>query len=178
LTNATISGSSTFSGVALIGSTYSVATNAGVQFLDSNGDPKLAIVDGRIAFSDNWPVIADATDAFSPRYSVAVSNTAPSAGAILNRGTADYRYGIPTTFSKTGLVQAASAATDPVTLTYREYLSTDLAAPANDPPMELTLSNVKANVFRVSATATFGDYVNKRFPTQTYDADRFPGLIQ
>jgi hypothetical protein len=75
-------------------------------------------------------------------------------------------------------VQAASAATDPVTLTYREYLSTDLAAPANDPPMELTLSNVKANVFRVSATATFGDYVNKRFPTQTYDADRFPGLIQ
>jgi len=75
-------------------------------------------------------------------------------------------------------VQAASAATDPVTLTYREYLSTDLTAPANDPPMELTLANVKANVFRVSATATFGDYVNKRFPTQTYDADRFPGLIQ
>lgn len=75
-------------------------------------------------------------------------------------------------------VQAASAATDPVTLTYREYLSTDLTAPANDPPMELTLSNVKANVFRVSATATFGDYVNKRFPTQTYDPDRFPGLVQ
>lgn len=75
-------------------------------------------------------------------------------------------------------VQAASAATDPVTLTYREYLSTDLTAPANDPPMELTLTNVKANVFRVSAVATFGDYVNKRFPTQTYDADRFTGLLQ
>lgn len=120
MTSATVSGTIG----AGIGSSMVVDTNAGVVIYDSGGSPLLGIVNGRGAFSDNWPVIVDATDNYSPRYSVAVSNTSPSAGAVLNRGTADYRYGVPTTFSKTGLVQAASAAVA------RNALGFDAATPS------------------------------------------------
>lgn len=74
-------------------------------------------------------------------------------------------------------IQLAMADTTPITITYREYLSTDLSGPQNDPPLVMTLTNIKADVFRVRATAGFGDLNNRRFPTTEYTGERFPGLV-
>ncbi len=74
-------------------------------------------------------------------------------------------------------IEQAMQTTDLITVIYREYLSTDLSGPQNDPPMELTISAITADVFRVRATAGFGDWVNRKFPKATYTADIFPGLI-
>lgn len=74
-------------------------------------------------------------------------------------------------------VQLAMADTSPISITYREYISTDLSGPQNDPPLTMTLSNIKADVFRVRATASFGDLNNRRFPTEEYTGERFPGLV-
>ena len=74
-------------------------------------------------------------------------------------------------------IQAAMESTASITMTYREYLSTDLLGPQNDPPMVMLLSNIKADAFRITATASFGDLNNKRFPNEEYTAERFPGLI-
>lgn len=74
-------------------------------------------------------------------------------------------------------MQLATQSNDPVKITYREYISTDLSGPQNDPPLEADLSNVKATVFLVTAQASFGNYRNKRFPNEEYTSERFPGLV-
>lgn len=74
-------------------------------------------------------------------------------------------------------VQMAMQSTDMITMTYREYLSTDLSGPQNDPPMTMVLSGISADVFKIRATATFGDLSNRRFPNEEYTAERFPGLV-
>lgn len=60
---------------------------------------------------------------------------------------------------------------------YRLYLSGDLSAPQNDPPLSFVLNDVEATVFYVRGRASFGDFSNYRFPTQVYDQERFVGLI-
>jgi len=74
-------------------------------------------------------------------------------------------------------VQLAIRSTEKITVTYREYLSTDLSGPQNNPPMVLTVFSIKADVFKVTAVAGFGDLNNKRFPGVEYTAERFPGLV-
>ncbi len=75
-------------------------------------------------------------------------------------------------------INAALATTDKVQVTYRPYLSTDLTAPQMKPPMTLTISNITADRYRLSARAQLGDYANKAFPGESYSATRFPGLVQ
>lgn len=72
---------------------------------------------------------------------------------------------------------AVSAGATPITCIYREYLSTDLSGPQNNPPLTLTISTVKADVFKVTATASFPDLNNRRFPVTEYDAETYPGLV-
>lgn len=74
-------------------------------------------------------------------------------------------------------VQLAMQSTSLITLTYRQYISSDLTGPQNDPPMQMVLSNIKADVFKVTATAGFGNLNNKRFPAREYTAEDFPGLV-
>lgn len=74
-------------------------------------------------------------------------------------------------------VESAMSGTELVRATYREYLSSDLSAPQNDPPIHMTIMSVSADVFRVRAVAGFPDLVNRRFPTTEYDSETFPGLI-
>jgi len=74
-------------------------------------------------------------------------------------------------------VELAVGATDVVEVTYREYLSTDLTAPQNDPPIHMSVTSVIATPRRVSMTAGFGNLANKQFPGEIYDAERFPGLV-
>lgn len=74
-------------------------------------------------------------------------------------------------------LEAAITTNTPITVIYRMFLSTDLTAPQNNPPMALTIINISADVFKITATATFGDLVNKKFPSQMYTIETFPGLV-
>lgn len=65
---------------------------------------------------------------------------------------------------------------DPVTLTVRAYASDDLTGPANDPPLQLEVINVKLDETRVSLQATFTDPVNESFPGKSYTREEYPGL--
>ena len=74
-------------------------------------------------------------------------------------------------------IEAAMTGTDPITVIYRAYLSSDLSGPENDPPLELTIHSIVADPFKVRAVAGFGSLANLRFPRQDYSAEVFPGLI-
>jgi hypothetical protein len=74
-------------------------------------------------------------------------------------------------------VEAALTTMDLVQATYREYISTDLTGPQNDPPIHMTIMSITADVFRVKAVAGFPDLINRRFPTTEYDSETFPGLL-
>ena len=73
-------------------------------------------------------------------------------------------------------IEAALSSTDLVTVIYREFISTDLSSPQNDPPLQLTITNIVADVFKVTATAGFPNLQNKRFPTTEYSPEVFVGL--
>lgn len=75
-------------------------------------------------------------------------------------------------------IEAALTTTDLVQATYREYISSDLTGPQNDPPIHMTVMSIQADVFRVRAVAGFPDLINRRFPTLEYDSETFPGLLQ
>ena len=64
-----------------------------------------------------------------------------------------------------------------ITVTYRAFLSSDLTAPQNNPPLTLTVMSISATVFRVRATCGFPNLANRRFPGLDYTAEVFPGLI-
>ncbi|MEG3639272.1 DUF1833 family protein [Magnetococcus sp. PR-3] len=67
---------------------------------------------------------------------------------------------------------------DPIEITYRPYLSTDLEGPQMDPPLTLTITEVEADMLQVRARARMMDIGNKAFPAATYSASRFPGLAR
>ena len=73
-------------------------------------------------------------------------------------------------------IEAAMTTADLVQCTYREYVSTDLTAPQNDPPLHMTILTIEADVFRVRCSAGFPSLSNYRFPRTEYDADTFPSL--
>lgn len=74
-------------------------------------------------------------------------------------------------------IEAAAGSPDRITVIYREYLSSDLSAPQNDPPLSLTVLSVTADVFRVRAVCGWYNMENARFPTLEYSPETFPGLI-
>ncbi len=77
-----------------------------------------------------------------------------------------------------GYLDAAAQTNELIEVTYRAYLSNDLSAPQNQPPLTLVLHDCHADVFVVRARASFGDYANRRFPSEMYTAERFPGLTK
>lgn len=74
-------------------------------------------------------------------------------------------------------IEAASTSSELVEATYREFISTDLSGPQNDPPIHMTIMSINADVFRVRATAGFPDLMNRRFPREEYSSEVFPGLV-
>lgn len=72
----------------------------------------------------------------------------------------------------------AATGRDKIEVTYRPYLDSDLESPQMDPPITLTLSEVKAGVSRVTARARLLDVGNKAFPGETYMASVFRGLVE
>ncbi len=65
-----------------------------------------------------------------------------------------------------------------IDVTYRPYLNVDLTTPQMNPPLTMSLTQVDATDYQVTARATFGDLSNRQFPGQNYTADRFGGLVR
>lgn len=78
----------------------------------------------------------------------------------------------------TAAIETVLSSSEPIKATFREYLSTDLSGPQNDPPMHMDVLEIKADVFRVTATIGFQNLMNKKFPTVSYTSDVFPSLAQ
>lgn len=74
-------------------------------------------------------------------------------------------------------IELAMTSIEPIEVTYREYLASDLEVPQNDPPMTLEITSISADVFRIKATASFSNIGNNRFPREEYTTERFPGLV-
>jgi hypothetical protein len=75
-------------------------------------------------------------------------------------------------------LDAAVESSEKIEITYRPYLSTDLEGPQMDPPITLTLTEVEADISRVTGRARMLDIGNKSFPSEVYTASRFPGLTR
>ncbi len=73
-------------------------------------------------------------------------------------------------------LKTASQSKEPVILIARVYLHSDTSAPHEIPPLQLVLKNVVVTPQKVSAKASYGDLVNRRFPTQEYGRRTHPGL--
>ena len=76
-----------------------------------------------------------------------------------------------------GYMDLAANSPDLIEVTYRPYLSDDTSEPQMNPPLTMTIRTVEADIFRITARASFGDFINKAFPAILYDATRFPALI-
>lgn len=74
-------------------------------------------------------------------------------------------------------IEAALSTTDLVTVIYREFISSNLTAPQNNPPLSLIITSVVADLYKVTAVASFPNLMNKRFPTLEYSAETFVGLL-
>jgi hypothetical protein len=75
-------------------------------------------------------------------------------------------------------IELAMPLPDKLEVTYRAFLSNDLAfGPHNDPPLHLTITSIEADAMTISARASIADFVNKKFPGEEYDERKFPGLI-
>lgn len=75
-------------------------------------------------------------------------------------------------------IELALPLPDKLEITLRTYLDTDLSSgPQNDPPLHLTIVSIEADAVSIMARASVIDFINKKFPNQEYDENRFPGLI-
>ena len=72
----------------------------------------------------------------------------------------------------------AAQSQDKIEVTYRPYLSTDLEGPQMDPPITLILTEVEADIFRITGRARMLDVGNKAFPSVTYNSQNYPGLTR
>lgn len=75
-------------------------------------------------------------------------------------------------------LDSAVESQDMIEITYRPYLSNDISGPQIDPPLTLVLTEVNADVMRVTGKARMLDIGNKAFPSETYNTSRFAGLAQ
>lgn len=64
----------------------------------------------------------------------------------------------------------------PIRVIYRPYASTDLTAPAMNPPLKLTLRNITVDPQTFTASCGYADFANRRFPRKLYRVSDFPGL--
>lgn len=65
---------------------------------------------------------------------------------------------------------------DDIQIIYRPYMSTDPTQPQMNPPLVLFLSDIVVTPVEVTGRATFGDILNRKFLTETYNTRRFPAL--
>lgn len=73
-------------------------------------------------------------------------------------------------------LDAAKESRDPIQITWRPYLPSDLTGPHMNPPLTLSLRSVSLDMSRVVARAGFGNMSNRRFPALEYLSTKHPGL--
>ena len=76
----------------------------------------------------------------------------------------------------TAALELTNTSREMVLCTVRQYLPSDLLGPQNDPPLTMEIHDVNVDVFQAKATIGLPNYRNKRFPTQEYTTEIFPGL--
>ena len=64
----------------------------------------------------------------------------------------------------------------PITVTYRVYLSSDPQVLQNDPPLVLSVASVTATQDAVTFAATLTNLRNRPFPSMLYTTQLYPGL--
>lgn len=75
-------------------------------------------------------------------------------------------------------LEAATASQQPIEVTYRPYLLTDLSGPQMDPPITMTVLNASADVLKVEFNCSLDDVTNIPFPRRLYTPEEFPGLVR
>ena len=63
-----------------------------------------------------------------------------------------------------------------IEMTYRPYLSNDLSGPQMNPPITLVITDITADISKITATARMMDIGNKSFPAENYTVKKYPGL--
>lgn len=74
-------------------------------------------------------------------------------------------------------LDAAAQSPYMIEVTYRPWLASDTSGPQMDPPLTLVVRQISVDIFRITCRAGYGDLANRKFPGETYDAERFPGLV-
>ena len=74
-------------------------------------------------------------------------------------------------------IDIAANSSELIEVTYRPYLLSDTSEPQMNPPLTMTLKDVEADIFRITARCGFGDFANRPFPRDVYDLQRFSGLL-
>lgn len=67
---------------------------------------------------------------------------------------------------------------DMIEMTYRPYLSNDLSCPQMNPPITLVITDITADVLKITATARMMDIGNKSFPSENYTVKNYAGLTR
>lgn len=65
---------------------------------------------------------------------------------------------------------------DMIEMTYRPYLSDDLTCPQMDPPITLVITEINADILKITAKARMMDIGNKSFPAENYTVKKYTGL--
>lgn len=66
---------------------------------------------------------------------------------------------------------------DPIIVTWRPYLTSDLSGPHMLPVLTLSITGVSLDMSQVVARAGFGNMTNRRFPALEYLGSTHPGLV-
>lgn len=75
-------------------------------------------------------------------------------------------------------LEAATTSQEPIVVTYRPYLLTDLTGPQMDPPIEMVVVGATATLTTIQFTASMDSVNNVAFPRRQYTAADFPGLVR
>lgn len=75
-------------------------------------------------------------------------------------------------------IEYVMGSSKPIKATFREFVSSDLSCPANDPPLHFDVLSISVTVFQVSMKLGFVNLMNKQFPTLAYESETFPSLAQ
>lgn len=75
-------------------------------------------------------------------------------------------------------IDRAAEEPEPIIVTYRQYLASDLSKAQNDPPLMLHLSSIEVTATKITGIASVQNFTNRRFPKITYRDEEYPGLIR
>ena len=74
-------------------------------------------------------------------------------------------------------LDASKESLDPILVTWRPYLTSDLSGPHMLPVLTLSITAVSLDMTQVVARAGFGNMANRRFPALEYLGSTHPGLV-